>query len=98
MGIVWMVLELEFVLLSVALAYGSIVAELLNVPPIGLSWEWANLIGLTALLISLGIIIVRLHRENSRFRSEEYKRRKEKEELELKELRYERSRRGALFE
>ena len=85
----WTVLRNLFVVVGFLVTYGSLATELSGVQVQGLSWAWYTLIGVTILLITLGITIVQLYLDNRNLRSQDKELERKKKQLEIEKLEWE---------
>lgn len=78
-----------FVIIGLVVTYSPLIAEAKGVSIWGLSWAYYALIGVTILVISIGVIIYGLYSENKGFHSEADRLDIEKKELEIQKLKNE---------
>ena len=83
------ILKAMFVIIGLVVTYSPLIAEAKGVSIWGLSWAYYAMIGVTILVISIGVIIYGLYSENKGFRSEAYRLKKEKTELDIQKLKIE---------
>ncbi len=89
MRLLLMILKAMFVIIGLVVTFSPLIAEAKGVSIWGLSWAYYAMIGVTILLISIGVIIYGLYSENKGFHSGEYRLDIEKKELEIQKLKNE---------
>ena len=82
----WRVLRNLFGAIGLVVSFGSPIASLFKTPVIGLSWEWYVLMGITVLLITLGVTIAELHNNNQKLTSHDAEQGRKKRQLEIEKL------------
>lgn len=83
------ILKAMFVIMGLVVTYSPLIAEAKGVSIWGWSWAYYAMIGVTILVISIGVIIYGLYSENNGFHSEAYRLDIEKKELEIQKLKNE---------